>query len=80
MTDDQSIALGRLVRGRPNSNVNIVREPFDLPAGYMLMTFVVAGFTCGIAPDDSVSSGTSPRRTTSALAPCPRVLSPGAWG
>jgi hypothetical protein len=56
MTDDQAIALARLMRGRTNSNVSIVREPFDLPAGYMLVTFVVGGFTCGIAPDGSVSS------------------------
>jgi hypothetical protein len=56
MTDDQAIALARLMRGRTNSNVSIVREPFDLPAGYMLVTFVVGGFTCGIAPDGNVSS------------------------
>jgi hypothetical protein len=56
MTDEQALALGRLMRGRPNSNVDIVREPFDLPPGYMLVTFVVGGVTCGIAPDGSVSS------------------------
>jgi hypothetical protein len=36
--------------------VKIVREPLDLPAGYMLVTFVVGWFTCGIAPDGGVSS------------------------
>ncbi len=56
MTDEQALALARLMRGRMNSNVNIIREPFDLPAGYILVTFVVGGFTCGIAPDGSVSS------------------------
>jgi hypothetical protein len=56
MTDQQALALARLIRGRTNSNVNIVRAPFDLPTGYLLVTFVVGGFTCGIAPDGSVSS------------------------
>ncbi|MGO8906752.1 MAG: hypothetical protein ACLQMH_14205 [Solirubrobacteraceae bacterium] len=56
MTDGQALALARLMRGCTNSNVNIIREPFDLPAGYILVTFVVGGFTCGIAPDGSVSS------------------------
>jgi hypothetical protein len=56
MTDEQALALARLMRQRRDSNVNIVREPFDLPAGYVLLTFVVGGFTCGIAPDGSVSS------------------------
>ena len=56
MTDEQAVALARLMRQRPHSNVSIVREPFDLPAGYMLVIFVVGGFTCGIAPDGSVSS------------------------
>lgn len=56
MTEQQALALARLMHGRPNSNVSIAREPFDLPAGYLLVTFVVGGFTCGIAPDGSVSS------------------------
>jgi hypothetical protein len=56
MTDEQALALARLMRARANSNVTVVREPFDLPAGYLLVTFVVGGFTCGIAPDGSVSS------------------------
>jgi hypothetical protein len=56
MTDEQARALARLMRGRTNSNVNIVRDPFDLPAGYILVTFIVGGFTCGIAADGSVSS------------------------
>ncbi len=56
MTDEQALALARFMRGRTESNVNVVRRPFDLPAGYMLVTFVVGGFTCGIAPDGSVSS------------------------
>jgi len=56
MTDEQALALARLMRGRANSNVNIIREPFDLPTGYLLVTFVIGGFTCGIAPDGSVSS------------------------
>ncbi len=56
MTDEQALALARLLRQRPGSNVNIVRKPFDLPAGYLLVSFVVGGFTCGIAPDGSVSS------------------------
>jgi hypothetical protein len=56
MTDEQALSLARLMSARTNSNVNIVREPFDLPSGYMLVTFVVGGFTCGIAPDGTVSS------------------------
>ena len=56
MTDPQAWALARLMRDRVDSNVNIVREPFDLPAGYILVAFMVGGFTCGIAPDGSVSS------------------------
>jgi hypothetical protein len=55
-TDEQGAALARLMRGRADSNVAIVREPFDLPAGYMLVTFVVGGFTCGISPEGDVSS------------------------
>lgn len=56
MTDEQAIAIARLMRGRTRSNLTIVREPLDLPAGYVLVTFVVDGFTCGIAPDGLVSS------------------------
>jgi hypothetical protein len=56
MTDEQALALAWLMRGRLDSNVNLVREPFGLPAGYLLVTFVVGGFMCGIAPDGSVSS------------------------
>jgi hypothetical protein len=56
MTDPQARALARLMDGRVDSNVNIAREPLGLPAGYILVTFVVGGFTCGIAPDGSVSS------------------------
>jgi hypothetical protein len=56
MSDQQALALARLMRERTGSNVSIVREPFDLPAGYLLVTFLVGGFTCGIAPDGSVSS------------------------
>jgi hypothetical protein len=56
VTDPQASSLARLMRARVDSNVNIVREPFDLPAGYILVTFVVGGFTCGIAPDGTVSS------------------------
>jgi hypothetical protein len=56
MTDEQALALARLMRGRTNSNVSIVHGRFDLPAGYLLVTFVLGGFTCGIAPDGSVSS------------------------
>ncbi len=56
MTDEQALALARLMRERTDSNVNVVREPFDLPAGYLLVVFVVGGFTCGIAPDGRVSS------------------------
>ena len=56
MTDKQALTLARLMRGRTDSNVNIVTEPFDLPAGYILAMFVLGGFTCGIAPDGSVSS------------------------
>jgi len=56
MTDKQAVALARLMSGRPHSNVSIIREPLDLPTGYILVTFVVGGFTCGISPDGSVSS------------------------
>ncbi len=56
MTDEQAQALARLMRQRPDTNVNIIRKPFDLLKGYMLVAFVVDGFTCGIAPDGSVSS------------------------
>jgi hypothetical protein len=56
MTDEHALTLARLIRGRATSKVKIVRDPFDLPAGYMLVTFVVGGFTCGIAPDGRVSS------------------------
>ena len=56
MTNPQALSLARLMRARVDFNVNIAREPFDLPAGYILVTFVVGGFTCDIAPDGSVSS------------------------
>ena len=56
MTNPQALALARLMRSRLDSNVSIARAPFDLPAGYILAMFVLGGFTCGIAPDGSVSS------------------------
>jgi hypothetical protein len=56
MTDEQALALARLMRGRRNSNVTIAQRPFGLPTGYVLVRFVAGGFTCGIAPDGSVSS------------------------
>lgn len=56
MTDEQALALARLMRGRTNSNVTIVCAPFDLPPGYVLVTFLLGGFTCGIGPDGRVSS------------------------
>lgn len=56
ITDEQALALARLMRERTDSNLHVVRGPFDLPPGYLLVTFVVGGFTCGIAPDDRVSS------------------------
>jgi len=56
MTDEQALALARLMRGRPDSNVTVARESMGLPAGYLLVVFVVGGFTCGIAPDGAVSS------------------------
>ncbi len=56
MTEEQALALARLMRARSDGDVRIVREPFDLPPGYVLVTFVVGGFTCGIAPDGCVSS------------------------
>jgi hypothetical protein len=52
MTDEQAIALARLMRARTDSNVSIVREPFDLPSGYVLVAFAVGGFACGIGPRD----------------------------
>jgi|GEM_PF-6106272 hypothetical protein len=56
MTGEQALALARLMRDRPDSNVSILRAPFDLPDGYLLVMFAVGGFTCGIAPDGRVSS------------------------
>jgi hypothetical protein len=35
--------------------VRVAWEPFDLPKGYAQLWFA-SGFTCGIAPDGSVSS------------------------
>lgn len=54
--DAQSTALARLMRDRPEQNVSIMRKPFDLPDGYVMVTFAPSGFTCGIAPDGSVHS------------------------
>ena len=56
MTEPQARSLARLMDARLDSNINIAREPLGLPPGYILVTFVVGGFTCGIAPDGSVSS------------------------
>ena len=56
MTGEQALALAHLMRDRPNSNVSIVRAPFDLPERYLLVTFAAGGFTCGIAPNGDVSS------------------------
>jgi len=56
MTDEQARALARLMRDRTGSDVQIRTAPFDLPAGYVLVTFLASGFTCGIAPDGTVSS------------------------
>lgn len=53
---EQALALARLMTNREPSNVSIAVAPFDLPAGYWLVRFERSGFTCGIAPDGSVSS------------------------
>lgn len=55
-TNVQALALARLLRGRESTGVHIATEPFDLPDGYWAVEFLRDGFTCGIAPDGSVSS------------------------
>lgn len=56
-TSVQGLALASLMRDRPHSGgCSINTEPFDLPNGWWLVTFTLSGFTCGIAPDGSVSS------------------------
>lgn len=55
-TSVQALALASLVRQRAEESVVMRTRPFDLPDGYWLVTFEPSGFTCGIAPDGSVSS------------------------
>jgi hypothetical protein len=56
MTDEQALALARLARDR-EANFSVHRAPFDLPTGYIMVVFSDrTQFTCGIAPDGSVSS------------------------
>lgn len=52
-TVEQANALRRGRRERQVASVQA--RPFDLPADYLLVTYD-DGFTCGIAPDGSVSS------------------------
>lgn len=59
MTDEQGLALARLMRDRYDAAVAIHRFPFDLPRGYVEVVFSYrdrSAFSCGIAPDGSVSS------------------------
>jgi hypothetical protein len=44
------------MRDRPNRQVVVHQEVFDLPSGYWLAVIGTDGFQCGIAPDGSVSS------------------------
>lgn len=56
LTPEQVEALVRTGEGRPRGAA-LVYEPFDLPAGYALVSFPGdPGFTCGIAPNGDVSS------------------------
>lgn len=50
----QAGAIANLIdqRGEPTTRID---EPFDLPPGYVMLTFD-DGFTCGIAPNGDVSS------------------------
>lgn len=61
VTSEQALALAEQMNNRPNQLVEIVRNVFDLPDGYLLVNFGggqtrSGGFTCGIAPDGKVSS------------------------
>ena len=61
MTDEQGLALARLMRDRPGGLVSIRRKPFALLEGYVEVSFYggfssTGGFECGIAPDGRVSS------------------------
>lgn len=55
-TDAQLSAIKRLAQGREPSSILITPEPFDLPAGYVMVTFQRSGFTCGISREGDVSS------------------------
>jgi len=54
-TPAQLETLDALKRDRPGQGVTIHREPFGLPAGYLLVVFS-DGFEVGIAPDGRGSS------------------------
>jgi hypothetical protein len=53
-TVEQLRAAGARMHDR-DALVRVAWEPFDLPRGYVQLWFE-SGFTCGIAPDGSVSS------------------------
>lgn len=55
-TNVQALALARLMRDREPSAVHITPRPFDLPEGFVAVTFLASGFECGIAPTGEVSS------------------------
>lgn len=57
---EQALALLRQVKANAPMGTFVVNEPLDLPDGYVQATEQLGpaggGFTCGIAPDGSVSS------------------------
>jgi hypothetical protein len=60
MTDEQGVTLARLAAGQPSGPIRVLREPYGLPEGFVLVIFPngrgMDGFTCGIAPDGRASS------------------------
>lgn len=56
----QGIAILRQAKLSSSKAVKVIHEPFDLPAGYVMVEEIISwgetGFTCGIASDGSVSS------------------------
>lgn len=59
MTNEQALALARLIEQRTPREVTIEYAPFELPDGYLLVSLAsyrMPLFTCGIAPNGDVSS------------------------
>jgi hypothetical protein len=59
MTDEQGLTLARMMRDFKASGARIVKEPFDLPDGYIGVTLDIGNagtYEAGVAPNGDASS------------------------